>query len=158
MRYILIDRITCLEPGRTIIAVKNVTARESLVTEYGSDLWALPPSMLLEAMAQAAGLLVASTIQFRAQPVLAKVQPFSADGFAVPGDQITLRAELRELRDAGCQLDATAHVGSTRLAEATIFLALVPLDAFGRAEELRARMARTFPGWFVEPAAVEVLP
>jgi len=158
MRYVLIDRITSIDPGRTIAALKNVAAGDGLVTQYSSDLWALPPAMLLETMAQAAGLLVASTIHFRAQPVLAKVQPFAADRLAVPGDQVLLHAELCELRDAGCRTHATARVGLTLLAEATIFLALVPLDERGRREQLRAHMARIFPGWFGEPAAAEVLP
>ena len=156
MRYVLIDRITSLERGRTITALKNVTASDGLVSQYAPDLWALPSSMVLESMAQAAGLLVASTIQFRAQPVLAKVQPFSTEGLAVPGDQVILCAELRTLRHAGCQTYATARVNSTLLAEASILLALVPHDNISRGEALRARIARTFPGWFDEPAVVEV--
>src|SRR3982750_4203183 len=108
MRYVLLAPIT---------ALKNVAAGDGFVTEYASDLWALPPSMLLEAMAQAAGLLVASAIHFRAQPVLAKVQPFAADRLAVPADQVIVRAELRQLRHAGCRAHATARVGSTLLGD-----------------------------------------
>lgn len=157
MRYVLIDRIDRLEPRRTLVAVKNVTMTDAMLTQYAPALWALPPAMLLESMAQAAGVLVAAAIDFRAQPVLAKVQPFSARRLAVPGDQITVSAELRELRDEGCQADTTARIGGVVVAEASIFLGLAPLQESQRGR-LRAHLARTFPGWFDEPAVLEVQP
>jgi len=157
MRYVLMDRICSLEPGRTLTGLKNVTMSDALLTRYAVDLWALPPAMLLEAMAQAAGVLVASTIDFRAQPVLAKVQPFWCERLAVPGDQIVVSVQLLELRSEGCRAGVIARVGSDVAAEATIFLALAPLEEPTRAR-LRAHMAHTFPGWFDEPAVVEVHP
>jgi hypothetical protein len=87
--------------------------------------------------------------------VLAKVQPFAAYGQARSGDQIVLHAELRELREQGAVTHATGSIGSTLLAEATIYLGLVPLDgATGAARQgdtLRACMADTFPEWFGLP-------
>ena len=157
MRYVLIDRIESLEPGRGVTAVKNVTMSDALLTQYADDVWALPPSMLLESMAQAAGVLVASTTDFRAQPVLAKVQPFSTRRLAVPGDQVTVSAELRELRAEGCQAHAIARIGDLVIAEASLFLGLVPLDQETRGS-LRAHLTRAFPGWFDEPAVLEVQP
>jgi 3-hydroxymyristoyl/3-hydroxydecanoyl-(acyl carrier protein) dehydratase len=155
MRYVLIDRIDRLEPGRTLTALKNVTMSDALLTRYGAEDWALPPAMVLEAMAQAGGVLAASTIDFRAQPMLAKVQPFSAGRLARPGDRIVVTAELRDLRDAGCRADAIARIDDAIVAEASIFLALVPLPEAKRAM-LRVHLARAFPGWFDEPATVEV--
>jgi 3-hydroxymyristoyl/3-hydroxydecanoyl-(acyl carrier protein) dehydratase len=159
MRYVLIDRITSLERGRALRAVKNVSVSDDLVTRYGPGFSALPATMVLEAMAQAAGLLVAATIDARAQPVLAKVQPFTAYGDAVPGDQVWLDAALEELRDEGCRARVRATVGDRAIADATIYLALVPLDADGalhRAGQLRACLADTFPGWFNTVAVAEI--
>lgn len=154
MRYVLIDRIHSLEPGRALTGVKNVTMSDALLTQYAPDVWALPPTMLLESMAQAAGVLVVSTVDFTAQPVLAKIQPFSARRLAVPGDQVTVSAHLRELRGAGCQADAIARLGESVIAEASIFLGLAPLAEKSRGR-LRSHLARTFPGWFDEPAVLE---
>ena len=153
MRYVLIDRITSLEPGRVLTALKNVTASDGMVTQYGPELWALPAAMVLEAMAQAAGLLAASTIQCRAQPVLAKVQLFEAYGYAVAGDQIVLHAELHDLHERGCRSYTTASIGSTPLAEATIYLAFIAPDENQRGA-LRNALARTFPAWFPDGAEV----
>src|SRR5690242_20611150 len=80
VRYVLIDRITALEPGRTLAAIKNVSLGDDLVVRVRPGVSALPASMVLEAMAQAAGLLVVASVQEPAQPVLAKVQPFTAYG------------------------------------------------------------------------------
>jgi 3-hydroxyacyl-[acyl-carrier-protein] dehydratase len=157
MRYVLIDRIDSLEPGRALSGVKNVTMSDALLTQYAPDVWALPPAMLLESMAQAAGVLVVSTVDFHAQPVLAKVQPFSARRLAIPGDQVTVSAELRELRGGGCRADASARVGEAVIADASIFLGLPPLEEPQRGR-LRAHLARIFPGWFGEPTMLEVQP
>jgi 3-hydroxymyristoyl/3-hydroxydecanoyl-(acyl carrier protein) dehydratase len=160
MRYVLIDRITSLVPGHSLTGIKNVTASEDLVTRYANGVSALPSAMTLEAMAQAAGVLVAATISFRAQPVLAKVQPFAAFGQARPGDRIDLRAELEDLRDQGCRARATARIGSHLLAEATIYLALVPFEDGESArhdDRIRRYMADMFPEWFAVSGGVEAI-
>jgi 3-hydroxyacyl-[acyl-carrier-protein] dehydratase len=151
MRYVLIDRITALVPGQSLAAVKNVSYGDDMVTRYAPGLSALPAAMLLEAMAQAAGLLVAASITDPAQPVLAKVQPFSSYGHARPGDCVAIRAELEELRSEGCRARVTASIDGRALADATIHLALIPLEgstAGARAPILRAVLADTFPEWF----------
>ena len=154
MRYVLIDRIESLEPGRALRAVKQVTMTDALLTQYAPDVWALPPAMLLESMAQAAGVLAVSTVDFRAQPVLAKVQPFSTTQLAVPGDRVMVSAELRDLRTGGGHAQAIARIHDVVIAEASIFLGLAPLEEPKRVA-LRAHLARTFPGWFGEPAVLE---
>jgi 3-hydroxyacyl-[acyl-carrier-protein] dehydratase len=151
MRYVLIDRITALVPGQSLAAIKNVSYGDDLVTRYAPGLSALPATMVLEAMAQAAGLLVAASLAAPALPVLAKVQPFSSYGHARPGDRVAIQAELEEFRSEGCRARVTASIDGRALADATIHLALVPLDGpagGARAPILRAVLADTFPEWF----------
>ena len=152
MRYVLIDRILSLEAGRRLSAIKNVTASDGLVTRYARGFCALPASMVLEAMAQAAGLLVVATAPQNVQPVLAKVQPFTAYGQARPGDQLHLQVELEALRDQGCRARVTADVHRRRLADAVIYLALVMPDSVGAdgnaALRVREGLADLYPGWF----------
>jgi 3-hydroxyacyl-[acyl-carrier-protein] dehydratase len=151
MRYVLIDRITALVPGQSLAAIKNVSFADDLVTHYAPGLSALPAAMVLEAMAQAAGLLVAATLTVPAQPVLAKVQPFRAYGHARPGDCVGIRAEIEELRSEGCRARVVSSIDGRPLADATIHLALIPLEgptATTRAQILRAMLADTFPEWF----------
>ncbi|WP_337129595.1 hypothetical protein, partial [Staphylococcus aureus] len=72
MRYVLIDRIAELVPRERLCAWKNVAASDALAATRPSGKIVLPASMMLEAMAQAAGLLVIASVDFGRQPVLAK--------------------------------------------------------------------------------------
>ena len=155
MRYVLIDRITGLEAGRSLTAFKNVSLSDDLVVPVAPGVSALPASMVLEAMAQAAGLLVIASSTQLAQPVLAKVQPFTAYGHAKAGDRVTMRAELDDLRGEGARVRVTASVDGALLAEAVIVLALMPIDNDEeRIALMRERLDDTFPGWFDTTAMV----
>jgi len=157
MRYVLIDRITALDPGRTLTAIKNVSLSDDLVARHAPGMFVLPASMVLEAMAQAAGLLVVASVRPPAQPVLAKLQPFTAHAPALAGDRVELHADLQDLREEGASARVTASVDGRLIAEATIYLALISLDGpghTGRVALLRGRLSDTFPGWFATPAAV----
>ena len=151
MRYVLIDRITTLDPGRSLSGFKNVSLSDDLVMRQAPGVSVLPASMVLEAMAQAAGLLVVASLRAATQPVLAKVQPFTSHVPAVAGDRLDLHAQLEDLRAEGAKVRVTAAIESQLAAEATIYLALVALDApehVDRVALLRERLADTFPGWF----------
>jgi len=104
--------------------------------------------MVLEAMAQAAGLLVVASVETPAQPVLAKVQPFTAYADAVAGDRIELEAELDDLRGEGARATVTAIVDGVRIAEAVIYLGLMPIEDDERIAVMRDRLGDAFPGWF----------
>lgn len=153
MRYVLVDQIIELRKGKFLRAIKNITASDELMMIQPTGETTLPATMLLESMAQAAGLLVAASIDCMAQPVLAKVQPFAADGLAKPGDKVELSVELEELRKEGCRARVVASVMKRTLAEATIYLALISPDQAGegnllRRAELRRHLADLFPQWF----------
>ena len=151
MRYVLLDRITHLERGRSLHGVKNVSVSDDLVTRYGQGVHALPSSMVLESMAQAAGLLIAGTLDCCCHPVLAKIQPFSISGLARPGDRLDVVAELVELRDEGCEVSVRVSVDHRAIASATVYLGLLAhagADAGGRITEWRRFLADTFPECF----------
>jgi 3-hydroxymyristoyl/3-hydroxydecanoyl-(acyl carrier protein) dehydratase len=144
VRYVLIDRITALERGHALTAIKNVSLSDGMVMRLAPGVSALPASMVLEAMAQAAGLLVIASTSQPAQPVL-------AHGDAVAGDRIVLRAELDELRSQGARAHVTASVDERLIAEAAIYLGLMPIegeDSDDRLALVRERLADTFPEWF----------
>ena len=155
MRYILIDRIESLEPGRRLRAFKLVSATDGFAATYGDGMPALPGSMLMEAMAQAAGLLAVRSADTAVQPVLAKVQPFTARALARAGDRVDLEAVLEEVRPEGCCAAVTASVDGCVIATATIFLGFVPIENAATEALLSDRLAVLFPGWFDMLARVE---
>ena len=79
MRWMWIDRVIVFEPRKRLVAVKNVSLAEEHLHQHFAAQGALPPcpvmpnSLILEGMAQTAGILVGSVHDFREKVVLAKV-------------------------------------------------------------------------------------
>lgn len=99
MRWIWIDRFVVFEPGKRAEAVKNV----SLAEEHLHDHWEahpiMPACLMIEGMAQTAGILVGQARDFREKVILAKIALARFDREVVPGDQLTYRAEIENLTD-----------------------------------------------------------
>ena len=91
--FLLVDRIVELEPDR-IVGIKNVTNTEPHFTGHFPDFPVMPGVLIVEAMAQAAGVLVLASIPDRASKLVLLVAIESARFRrpVVPGD--TLRMEM----------------------------------------------------------------
>ncbi|MEP7039505.1 MAG: hypothetical protein ABI891_14320 [Acidobacteriota bacterium] len=153
MRYVLIDKITELETGKNLKGIKNATFSDALARGGGAF---LPAAFVLETMAQAAGLLVMTTIECRAQPILSKIQQMKISGQAKAGERIQVSADLCNLSDAGAKIFVEAHSDGAMKAEAEIFLALIAFEklsetnAFEHRQILHYRLADLFPKWFAK--------
>ena len=73
MRWFWIDRFVEFESGHRAVAVKNVTLAEEHVLDYLLGYPILPPSLIVEGLAQTGGLLVSQHGDFLERVVLAKV-------------------------------------------------------------------------------------
>lgn len=101
MRWMWIDRVVELVAGERLVAVKNVTLAEEHLHDHfaeqrGADgavtrpaLPVMPGSLIIEGMAQAAGVLVGHAEGFREKVILAKVTRATLEREAGPG--VTLR-------------------------------------------------------------------
>src|SRR3989442_6749531 len=94
---LLVDRIVELEAER-IVGIKNVTANEPFFSGHFPDYPVMPGVLIVEAMAQTAGVLVLNSIEDRASKLvlLASIAYAKFRKPAVPGDQ--LRMELIMLK------------------------------------------------------------
>src|SRR5919198_1567873 len=84
---LLVDRIVELEPER-IVGIKNVTANEPFFDGHFPDFPVMPGVLIIEAMAQTAGVLVLKSIEDRASKLVLLVSVDSARFRrpVVPGD------------------------------------------------------------------------
>jgi len=63
---------------------------------------------------------------------------------------------LEDLRSEGARATVTAVVDGTRIADAVIYLGLMPIEGDERLAVMRERLADAFPGWFDMTASVEL--
>ena len=107
MRWMWIDRIIAYEPQQRLIAVKNVSLAEDhlhdhFAAEGGLDaLPLMPASLMIEGMAQTAGILVGAAKGFREKVILAKITAARFDVEVTPGQTLRYEAELERLDDLG---------------------------------------------------------
>lgn len=110
MRWILVDRFLSFDGALRARAVKNVSMGEDFVSTHFAELAIFPGSLVLEALAQTGGILVARAEKFAHKVILAKVERARFETFARPGDQILLEATVVERRDEGFKVDGRAVV------------------------------------------------
>ena len=131
---LMIDRVTQCEPGKRIVALKNVSANEPCFQGHFPGRPILPGVLILEAMAQAAGLLVFSA-ETPAGHTDGSVYYYVGIDNArfkkpvVPGDQLELEVTFeRMLRGIG-KFSCVARVAGTLVAEAAILCSVRPVGA-----------------------------
>src|SRR5215813_5888924 len=93
--FLLVDRILELEPER-IVGIKNVTVNEPFFMGHFPDFPVMPGVMIVEAMAQVAGVLVLKQIPDRHKKLvlLASVENAKFRRPVVPGDQLRIEMKL----------------------------------------------------------------
>ena len=125
--FILVDRILDLVPGETITALKNVTINEPFFQGHFPTFPIMPGVLIVEAMAQAAGVLAIESMPAEEQgkPVffmgLDKVK-FRKP--VVPGDQLLLKIQILKFRRNVVKAAAKASVEDKVVAEAEIMATL----------------------------------
>ncbi len=123
MRWFWIDRYNEFVRGKHATAVKNVSLAEEHLHDHFPGAALMPNSLVVEGMAQTAGLLVADAIEFNRRVVLAKVAAAEFHFDAVPGDTLVFKAEVLDLKPTGSLCKVTSTVGDRLQGEAELFFA-----------------------------------
>lgn len=98
MKFVLVDRICELEPGRRIVTQKTVTLAEEYLADHFPRFPVLPGVLMLEAMVQTAAWLVRASLEFGPSLVLLKeARNVTYKSFVVPGQTLTIEAICKNL-------------------------------------------------------------
>ena len=92
MRWFWIDKFIEFESGQRAVAIKNLTMAEEHLHDYVPGYPCMPASLMIEGMAQTAGILVGEARNFEEKVILAKVKRASFTGLARPGQQLRYEA------------------------------------------------------------------
>lgn len=99
--FLLIDRITSITPGESITAVKNVTNNEPFFQGHFPARPVMPGVLIIEAMAQAGGVLSHATmIDLEPKPLffLAGVNNARFRRTVLPGDQLMINVDVEHVK------------------------------------------------------------
>ena len=133
MRWIWIDAFVEFESGKRASAIKNVTLAEEYLHDHFPGYPVMPAALLIEGMAQTAGILVGEARGFAENVILAKIRQAQFDDFAVPGDQIRFDAVLETIDEraavtAGSVLKNGKPMGRVDLMFSHVNQAEKPID------------------------------
>jgi 3-hydroxyacyl-[acyl-carrier-protein] dehydratase len=123
--FLLVDRVTELEPDKRIVGIKNVSLNERYLSHQPGQPPALPPTILTEAVAQVGAILILSKPENREKLIffmgIDKVRYRQRVG---PGDVVEIEARVRRLRSRMGQLDGFARVNGKVVVSGTMQFAL----------------------------------
>jgi len=122
---LLVDRIEELEPER-IVGIKNVTINEPFFVGHFPEYPVMPGVLIVEAMAQVAGVLVLSQIPDRdkKQVLLASVEQAKFRRPVRPGDQLRIEMKVLRLKTSIAKMSGVATVDGVVVAEAEVLCKL----------------------------------
>ena len=115
MRWIWIDAFVEFVSGERASAVKNVTIAEECLRDHFPGYPVFPPTLMIEGMAQTAGILVGEARGFSENVILAKIKAVEFDDHAVPGDQLRYEAVLESLDDQAAFTSGTVFKNGTKM-------------------------------------------
>ncbi len=129
--FLLIDRVLDYVPHKTLHAVKNITINEPIFTGHFPQAPIFPGVLILEAMAQATGLLA---FKSSGKPDDSELYYFTAVDKArfrkpaVPGDVLNIHVELHKERRGIGKFTGTAMVDGQIVCEAELMCARRPIQ------------------------------
>lgn len=124
--FLLVDRVEVWEPPRRIVALKNVTCNEPFFLGHWPQRPIMPGVLIVEALAQAAGLLIGTRPETSGMlALIAAIDGVKIRRAVVPGDQLRLEVEVKRQKSRTCEVRALARVEGAVAAEAKLRFVLV---------------------------------
>jgi beta-hydroxyacyl-ACP dehydratase FabZ len=125
--FLLIDRVIELDPGKRVVALKNVTCNEPFFPGHFPGDPIMPGVLIVEALAQAGAVLLLHDMADREGKLVyfTGIDKARFRRTVVPGDQLRLTVEVLKFRATASKLRGIAEVDGVKVAEAEIMSALV---------------------------------
>ncbi len=125
--FLLVDRITELEPDKRIVGIKNVSVNERYLSHQPGQSPVVPPTILTECVAQVGAILILSKPQNRDKlPLFRSIERVRYRRPVYPGDVVEIEVRVKRLRSFIGQLQGFARVNGRIVMDGTMTFALGP--------------------------------
>lgn len=128
MRFILVDRIESLEPGRAIVATRFISPDDDYFRDHFPGFPVVPGVLLTEMMAQTAGKCLDAEQRQRGKAMLAKIMSANFRQWVRPGEQVSVHAAITANDERYATADCHVDVDGRSAAEARLFFSFLPTD------------------------------
>ena len=120
--FILIDRVIDLTPGQSIRALKNVTMNEGFFQGHFPGRPVMPGVMIVEAMAQACGVLMLKSMPREERGLLffGGIDKMRLRKIVTPGDQLIIDATIVNLRSRASKMKSVVTSNNELVAEGVL--------------------------------------
>ena len=124
--FLLVDRVLEVVPHRRVVGIKNVSINEPFFPGHWPGMPIMPGVLVVEALAQTAGVLIAASIPREGKlALIAAIDGIKLRRPIVPGDQVVLEVVGERIKDHAAVVSGTAKVDGCLAAEARIRFIIV---------------------------------
>ena len=125
--FLLVDRVTALEKGKSITALKNVSYNEEFFQGHFPNVRIMPGVLIVECMAQAGGILLFNSIQEPEKKfvLFSKIDNMKFRKPVVPGDRLQLECAVLKTKGRFIQIHGRALVDGEVAVEGEMLASLL---------------------------------
>ena len=131
MRWIWIDKFVEFTPRTSATAVKNVSLAEEHLHDLYPNFPIVPHSLIVEGMAQTAGILVGEARNFAEKVILAKIGRATFHRLVRPGDTIAFHATIDHLSEQGASITGRVTCGQDTVADIELMFSHIDQNLAG---------------------------
>jgi 3-hydroxyacyl-[acyl-carrier-protein] dehydratase len=132
MRWIWIDKFLEFNSGKSAVALKNVSLAEEHLHDHFPHFPVMPECLMIEGMAQTAGILVGEAKNFEEKVILAKIKKAVFHDHVCPGDTITLHAEIENIADEAASTTGKIFRDEELIAEISLMFSHIDKNLGGK--------------------------
>jgi len=132
MRWIWIDKFLEFNSGKSAVALKNVSLAEEHLHDHFPHFPVMPECLMIEGMAQTAGILVGEAKNFEEKVILAKVKKAVFHDYVCPGDTITLHAKIENIAEEAACTTGKILRGEELIAEISLMFSHIDKNLGGK--------------------------
>ena len=132
MRWIWIDKFVEFESGKRAVALKNVSLAEEHLHDHFPGFCVMPECLMIEGMAQTAGILVGEARNFEEKVILAKINKAVFYHYVRPGDTLMLHAQIDSIAPEAASTSGKIMRGESLIAEISLMFSHIDQNLAGK--------------------------